>query len=178
MARDILVDGYNVIKTNLMFRAFETKELSCARDVLVQQLKNKYRLTEHRVMVVFDGNEKREQVRHDDHICIIFSQYGETADSVIIRLATQARLAGREVEMYSNDGEVRSMVAEEGGNVQRTRALTKMLYTAPDDVVQRVTHRQKIRRIYGLDPKSKWEEDEKVDASYGRKKKKRSRRQR
>src|SRR5450631_4151634 len=100
---DILVDGYNVIKNNLMFRTLETKSLAEARLLLIRQLQNRYRHTTYRVIVVFDGDGKHEQVSHEEHIRIIYSRYGETADSVIKRLSAEARSAGRLVQMYSDD---------------------------------------------------------------------------
>jgi len=177
MECDVLVDGYNVIKNNLMFRALEIKNLGNARDLLLRQLKNRYRHAEERVTVVFDGDGKSEQVRHEDHIRVVFSRYGETADSVIVRLAAQARSEGRRVEMYSDDGEVRYCVTEQGGQVRTTEVLTKKLNAAPEDMTQRVMHRQAMRRMYGIDPMYKPDDD--IEPSYtSRKKKKKSSRRR
>ncbi|QBD78632.1 hypothetical protein EPA93_22620 [Ktedonosporobacter rubrisoli] len=159
LSYDILVDGYNVIKNNLMFRTLETRSQANARDLLIKQLKNRFRHTLHRVIVVFDGNGTREQVSHDDHIRIIFSRHGETADNVIVRLAAQARQAGRKVVMYSDDDEVQCKVSEQGGNVHTTGQLTRKLHAPPRDVEIRSQHRQTMRRIYGLDPAYKYEDD-------------------
>jgi uncharacterized protein len=118
MGCDILVDGYNVIKKNLMFQNLEIKNLALARDTLIRQLKNRYRQTPYQVIVVFDGNGTREQVDHDEHVRIIFSLHGQTADSVIVRLAAEARNAGREVILYSDDEEVKQNVVEQGRTAQ------------------------------------------------------------
>src|SRR5258708_7512664 len=93
----ILVDGYNVIKKNLMFQQLEIKNLALARDTLIRQLKNRYRQTPYQVIVVFDGNDTQGRVSHDEHIRIIFSRHDQTADSVIARLAAEAHKAGRQV---------------------------------------------------------------------------------
>jgi predicted RNA-binding protein with PIN domain len=169
---DILVDGYNVIKNNAMFQAMEIKDFSYARVLLVKQLHNKYRQTGHQVIVVFDGDGVREEVSHQDHIRIIYSRHDETADRVIGRLAIEARIDGRKVEMYSDDEEVRHSVAEQGGNPLSTHELTKRLNAPPRDVAIRSAHRQTVRRIYGLDPSRKAEdEDEPYRPSSKRKKK-------
>src|SRR5581483_1931908 len=160
MEWDILVDGYNVIKNNLMFRSLEYKNFAEARNLLIRQLKNRYRSTCHRVIVVFDGNGADEQVSHDDHIRIVYSRYGETADSVSVRLVTEARQAGRRVEMYSDDGEIRASVIEQKGGVQTTRQLMAQFNAAPRDVAQRSSHRQAMRRLYGLDPAYKAEDEQ------------------
>jgi len=152
MGRDILVDGYNVIKNTPSLRAVEARSLAAARDLLVSQLVNRYRHTPHQVIVVFDGSGTSEQVSHERQVRIIYSRHSETADNVIARLAAQARAAGREVEMYSNDREIQQSVARQGGKARSTGQLTGQLNAAPGDVARRAHHRQAMRRAYGLDP--------------------------
>jgi predicted RNA-binding protein with PIN domain len=176
MGCDILVDGYNVIKKNLMFQHLEIKNLALARDTLIQQLKNRYRQTPYQVIVVFDGNDTREWVGHDEHIRIIFSCHGQTADSVIARLAIEAREAGREVVLYSDDEEVKQNVVEQGGTFMTTRQLVARLNAAPRDVVIRSQHRQAMRRVYGIDPWYKPDDDLEPSPQVRKKKKKSSRR--
>ncbi len=175
---DILIDGYNVIKNNAMFQFLEVKSRAEARALLIKQLRNKYLRSSDRIIVVFDGDRVKEQVSHEEHIRIIFSRHGETADSVIKRLAAEARRAGREVAMYSNDGEVRRAVSESGGQVHTTGQLTKQLTAAPRDVALRSAHRQWARRAYGIDPMYKGDDEPEPPRSSGKKKKKSSRRRR
>ncbi len=157
MGRDILVDGYNVIKHRGRLSApatgvSATRNLEVARNQLITQLVNRYRHTPHHVIVVFDGDGAVEQTSYDRRIRIIYSRHGETADSVIARLAAEARAAGRAVEMYSNDTEVRQAVTRQGGDVYSSGQLTDSLNAAPRDVARRYRHRQAMRRKYGLDP--------------------------
>jgi uncharacterized protein len=151
VGRDILVDGYNIIKNSASFQAVEAKNLAAARAALITRLVNRYRHTPHRVTVVFDGDAASEQVSYERRICIIYSRYNETADSVIARLATEARHAGREVEMYSNDVEVQQAVAQQGGGVYAAGQLTSQLNAPPRDVARRYHYRVAQRRKYGLD---------------------------
>ena len=174
----ILIDGYNVIKNNVMFQLLETKNLAVARDALVKQLKNRYRQTVFRIIVVFDGSGAREQVSHDEHIRIIFSRQGETADRVIARLAAEARANGQETLVYSDDLEVQQSVVEQGGKKQTTRHLTKDLNAPPQDVEARSKHRQAMRHAYGLDPTAKWKDDEESPPDTRRRKGKKSRKHR
>ena len=178
MECDILVDGYNVIKKNLMFQKLEIRNLALARDTLIRQLKNRYRQTSYRVIVVFDGNDTQEQVSHDEHICIIFSRHDQTADSVIARLAAEARKAGRQVILYSDDEEVKQNVVEQGGTLHTTRQLTAQLNAAPRDAALRSQHRQIMRRVYGIDPSDKPDDDLESSPQTPKKKKKSSRRYR
>ncbi len=176
MGCDILVDGYNVIKNSVMFQLLEQKSLATARDVLIQQLKNRYRQSDCRVTVVFDGDGAQEQESHDDHIRVIFSRFGETADSVILRLAAQSRLAQREVRVYSDDAEVQEGSELQGGSTHTTKQLTGQLNAAPRDIAHRALHRQKVRRIYGMDPAYKADDGQSPPRSRGKKKKKSARR--
>ena len=160
MGCDILVDGYNVIKNNTIFQLLETRSLAIARDILVKQLKNRYRHTMSRVIVVFDGNGACEQISHDEHIRIIFSRQGETADRVIARLAAEARANGHEIYVYSDDIEVQQSVVEQGGKKYTTHHLTRRLNAPPQDVEARSRHRQAMRHVYGLDPTAKWKDDD------------------
>jgi predicted RNA-binding protein with PIN domain len=178
MGHEILIDGYNMIKSNIMFKMLEIKNLALARDVLIRQIKNRYRKSMYRVSVVFDGSDVREQISHDEHIRIIFSRSGETADRVIARLAEEARAQGHEVIVYSDDGEVQQSVVKQGGSQQSTHALAKRLNAAPYDMEARVRHRQEIKRAYGIDPTAKWKEDEEITPLSQRKKGRKSRRNR
>ena len=178
MSSDILIDGYNVIKNNAMFQFMELRSRAEARTLLMKQLRNRYQHTEHTIIVVFDGDGVREQVTYEEHIRVIFSKHGETADSVIARLAAEASQAGRQIAMYSNDGEVRRSVVEQGGEVHTTQHLTKQLTAAPRDVAIRSQHRQAIRRIYGIDTMYKMDDEEEQPRFTGKKKKKSSRRRR
>jgi uncharacterized protein len=170
---DILVDGYNVIKNNAMFQFLEVKSRAEARMLLIKQLRNKYLHSTDTIIVIFDGDGAKEQVSHEEHIRVIFSRHGETADSVIKRLAAEACKAGRHVAMYSNDAEVRRAVMEAGGQVHTTGQLTKHLTAAPHDAALRSAHRQWARRVYGIDPMYKGDDEPGPPRSQGKKKKKR-----
>ena len=173
VGRDILVDGYNVIKRDPSFQALSAKRLAAARQLLIDQLASRYRHTPHQVIVVFDGDGASEQSVQDRRVRIIYSRAGETADSVIARLAASARTVGREVELYSDDGEVRQSVSRQGGSVGSTGQLINHLNAAPADLARLSHHRQQARRQYGLDPAKKYELDEyQPTASHRHKRKK------
>jgi predicted RNA-binding protein with PIN domain len=176
VGRDILVDGYNVINRDVSFQTLSAKRLAAARQLLVDQLASRYRHTPHQVIVVFDGDDVREQSTQDRRVRIIYSRAGETADSVIARLAASARAMGREVELYSDDREVRQSVSQQGGSVGSTNQLTKHLNAAPADLARLSHHRQQARRQYGLDPTQKYElDDYEPTTSHNRKKGKKTR---
>lgn len=181
MGRDILVDGYNVIKRDASFQTLGAKNLAAARQLLINQLVNRYRHTPHQVIIVFDGDGVSEQTTQDRRVRIIFSRARESADSVIARLATTARAEGREVEIYSDDQEVQRSVARQDGSALPTGQLTKHLNEAPADLARLSHHRQRVRHQYGLDPVRKYDQDDdeyQSPSSHDRKKKKISRHKR
>ena len=178
MSFEILVDGYNVIKNNAMFKYVEDKNQAEARRLLIKQLSNRYRNTTDRVTVVFDGKDSKEQTSYQEHVRVIYSRYEETADMVIVRLAEEANKQGNEVILYSDDGEVKYNVKKHGGNPLTTRGLVSSLNSAPSDIAARAEFRQAMRRTYGIDPHAKILDDEEnlSQPSPTRKSKKSSRR--
>ncbi|HVB75710.1 MAG TPA: NYN domain-containing protein [Ktedonobacteraceae bacterium] len=159
MGHEILVDGYNVIKRDASFQSVRERSFEGARHALITQLVNRYRHTPHHVTVVFDGDAPREQTTHQQRIRVIFSRAGETADSVIARLAAQARAEGRDVEMFSDDLEVQHAVKSVGGNAQSASQLTSQLNAPPIHLKRLVRHRQYVRQKYGLDPMQTKDDD-------------------
>lgn len=175
VGRNILVDGYNVIKRAASFQAARTQSLAAARAQLITLLVNRYRHTPYQVIVVFDGDAELEQTNHDRRIRIIFSRHGETADSVIARLATSARNAGSDVVIFSDDLEVQQSVALYGGTAQTTSQLERQVYAAPRDVERRTRHRVVMRRKYGLDATYFGKDDDDFPPTSGKHKKKKRR---
>lgn len=170
MGRDILIDGYNVIKRVPSFQAVRAQSLAAARTQLVALLANRYRHTPHQITVVFDGNEALEQTSHEQRIRIIYSRHGETADSVIARLAAAARAVGREVEIYSDDIEVQQAATLQGGTARASSTLEQQIHAAPRDIERRARHRVAMRRKYGLDAQSSKQDDDEPPRSRGKKK--------
>ena len=152
MGREILVDGYNVIKRDTSFQSVRARSFEAARHALITQLVNRYRHTPHHVTVVFDGDAPGELITHEQRIRIIFSRAGESADSVIARLAAQARAEGRDVEMFSDDLEIQHAVKSAGGRAQNVGQLTAHLNAPPKHLKRLAEHRRIVRRKYGLDP--------------------------
>ena len=152
MGRDILVDGYNVIQRGASFQSVRQKSFEAARHALITQLISRYRHTPHSVTIVFDGDAPQEQIIHQQRVRIIFSRAGESADSIIARLAAKARAEGRDVEMFSDDLEVQHAIKKAGGQAESTGQLTSHLNAPPKHLKHLAEHRRIVRRKYGLDP--------------------------
>ncbi len=127
--RQIIVDGYNVIRADPRLQSFERVSLEYARDVLVQTLASSPRLCRDRVTVVFDGtfgNRAHVQSRRMGRIETLYSARGQTADEVIVE---QARFLARtgQVVVVSNDVEVRERCRAEGALVSGSENLLSQL---------------------------------------------------
>ena len=85
----LIVDGHSVIFAWPELRAMHTKRTALARDALVRQLRDYQDWTGVRVAVVFDGKGARvDESSEPGEIQIFYSRAGQTADSVVERLAS------------------------------------------------------------------------------------------
>jgi len=91
MSIHIIIDGYNLIRQSKSFRHLDQQSMQLGRDALIDALSKYKRLKAHKITVVFDGADapypapSRDRVKG---IGTLFSRNGESADSVIKRLAS------------------------------------------------------------------------------------------
>ena len=129
--RALIVDGYNVIRNNDRYQVEGQDDWSSedawnqARQTLVNDAALFANRSYERCTVVFDGtgNEMSAgEPRKLAGIDVVFSPFGVSADSVIERLAHEAREAGLEVVVVSSDLAIQETVF--GGGVTRMSALS------------------------------------------------------
>jgi predicted RNA-binding protein with PIN domain len=90
----LIVDGHSVIFAWPELRRLHARRTSLAREALIKRLRDFQDWTGTRVAVVFDGKGPAVSVTCDPgEIQIFYSREGQTADSVIERLAS--KYAGR-----------------------------------------------------------------------------------
>ncbi|HEV2841222.1 MAG TPA: NYN domain-containing protein [Chthoniobacterales bacterium] len=86
----LIVDGHSVIFAWPELRALHQRRSSLARDALVKKLREYQDWTDVRVAVVFDGKGTAVNVESEPgEIQIFYSREGQTADSIIERLASK-----------------------------------------------------------------------------------------
>ena len=88
--RYLLVDGHSIIFAWPELRQLHDRRTSLAREALVRQLRDYQDWTGVHVVVVFDG--RGSKVSHEaepGEIQIFYSRAGQTADSIIERLASK-----------------------------------------------------------------------------------------
>jgi predicted RNA-binding protein with PIN domain len=110
----IIIDGYNLIRQWPELAQLDRSDLEAGREALLAVLRDYRRVKGHRITVVFDGLERggfSETGERAAGIAVRFSRQGETADSVIARLAAEI---GQSAAIVSSDHAVQS-AARRGG---------------------------------------------------------------
>lgn len=131
----LVVDGYNVLYKSPRYLArMDTPEeqtdndpFSRARDLLISDVAA-YAQGRYEAVVVFDaaGNVSPERPNLPQAgVRVIYSQTGESADTVIERLVTESRLAPRAVTVVTSDNTIRATV----GGIPVTRVSSDVLVT-------------------------------------------------
>jgi len=90
MSIHIIIDGYNLIRQSSSLGPLDHQDLQLGREALVDLLSKYKRIKHHKITVVFDGTNALSFSGHRDYISgieIIFSRSGESADSVIKKIA-------------------------------------------------------------------------------------------
>ena len=94
MSLHIIIDGYNLIRQSDSLRQLDRAALEWGRDALIDQLAAYKRLKRHKITVVFDGSQKylfTSAFFSEKGIGVRFSRQGESADTVIKRMAARER---------------------------------------------------------------------------------------
>ncbi|MBA2435587.1 MAG: NYN domain-containing protein [Verrucomicrobiota bacterium] len=86
----LLVDGHSIIFAWPELRSLHERRTSLARDALTRQLRDFQDWTGIHVVVVFDGRGAAvSHVAEPGEIQVFYSRMGQTADSIIERLASK-----------------------------------------------------------------------------------------
>jgi len=89
-ARYLIVDGHSIIFAWPELRKLHARRLSLAREALIKQLRDYQDWTGVRVVVVFDGKGSKISATSElGEVQIFYSRSGQSADSIIERLASK-----------------------------------------------------------------------------------------
>ncbi|MBW2370009.1 MAG: NYN domain-containing protein [Deltaproteobacteria bacterium] len=114
MAIHIIIDGYNLIRQSIQWQMLDRQDMQLGRDALIEALAAYKRKKPHRITVVFDGADAPSYSQHQDRISGIAVKYsgpGETADTVIKRMASHIR---EQALVVSSDRDVIQSAARSG----------------------------------------------------------------
>ena len=94
MSIHLIIDGYNLIRRSHELSSLDRRNLEMGREALIDRLAAYKRLKPHKITVVFDGTNAPASTRQRDRVKgveIRFSRKGESADTVIKRMAATER---------------------------------------------------------------------------------------
>ena len=93
----LIVDGYNIIYAWPQFERFTSSEIEHARSRLVAILADYASVQGQKVVVVFDAYRRKsaaDRTEFDSGVEVIYTKHGETADTLIERLAGELLTQG------------------------------------------------------------------------------------
>ncbi|MDR1146960.1 MAG: NYN domain-containing protein [Verrucomicrobiales bacterium] len=114
--RYLLIDGHSVIFHWPELRALHARQPSLCREVLIQLLSDLHDTSDWLVTLVFDGQAGTTPLPVTGQMALIYSRAGQTADSIIERLAGQAADPAT-VSVITADGAERVTVEATGAVV-------------------------------------------------------------
>jgi predicted RNA-binding protein with PIN domain len=94
MPMHIIIDGYNLIRNSAGLSDLDRTDIQLGREALLELLTAYRRIKRHKITVVFDGAAAPTFSPKRDHlggIDIKFSRSGESADTVIKRMARREK---------------------------------------------------------------------------------------
>ena len=114
MSIHIIIDGYNLIRKSKRLSILDLEDIQLGRDTLVDMLAAYKKVKSHRITVVFDGTTTpgfSQQRNRQKGISIIFSHKGESADTVIKKLARKEK---QKALVVSSDQDIVQSAAASG----------------------------------------------------------------
>lgn len=140
----LVVDGYNVMGATRRYQALidektdaahlDTDPFVRAREMLISDVAT-FAQGSYEAVVVFDGANNLSESRADLSIAgvrVVYSRHGESADTAIERIVTQARRSGRKVALVTSDNTIRATVG--GPGVARLSSALLVQEMERDDV--------------------------------------------
>jgi uncharacterized protein len=101
----LLVDGYNIIGAWPELRDLKNKDLSAARDRLIEKMAEYQGYTGYRVIVVFDAYfvKRVEQKYRNYKVEVLYTRENETADERIEKLAIELNNIKTQIYVATSD---------------------------------------------------------------------------
>ena len=117
MSIHIIIDGYNLIRQSPDLEVLDREDIQLGRDALLQKLVAYKKIKRHNITVVFDGGGAPVFADSGDHykgVRVKFSRPGETADTLINRMAKKER---QRALVVTSDRAVADYCARQGATV-------------------------------------------------------------
>jgi len=130
MPLHVVVDGYNLIRQSSQLSALDLRDIQEGREGLQDLLVEYRKARKHRITVVFDGTNASSlgmQRQRYHGMDILYSRHGETADTVIKRIAVREKEG---VLIVSSDRDIVSFSVSHGAATIGARAFENKVYEA------------------------------------------------
>jgi predicted RNA-binding protein with PIN domain len=117
MSVHIIIDGYNLIRQSSQWSTLDLQDMQLGREVLIKALAEYKKRRPHRITVVFDAADAPGFMDRNDNIrgiSIKYSQSGESADTLIKRMANELR---EKALVVSSDRDITDYAAGRGAAV-------------------------------------------------------------
>jgi predicted RNA-binding protein with PIN domain len=140
--RHLIVDGYNVLRSDPRYDALARSDMDTARVRLVEDVAA-YSAGEARAFVVFDGGGNPASDGRPHHVAgvaVVFSAAGTDADSVIEALAHRFRSEGHEVIVATSDAQTQNAVMGAGARRMSSAELARDLAESADETRRHSPH--------------------------------------
>jgi len=114
MSIHIIIDGYNLIRCSSSLSTLDQQDIQLGREALLHTLAIYKKIKRHMITVVFDGTHAPFLSEHKDRvkgIKIKFSRSGETADTVIKKIAAREK---EKALVVSSDRDIVDFAASRG----------------------------------------------------------------
>lgn len=114
MAIHIIIDGYNLIRQCASLSELDRIDIQSGREALIDMLAAYKKVKRHKITVVFDGINAPSFSPHQDRvkgILVKFSHNGESADTVIKRMAQREK---EKALIVSSDLDIVDFAASKG----------------------------------------------------------------
>ncbi|MBC5638533.1 MULTISPECIES: NYN domain-containing protein [Ornithinibacillus] len=147
----LIVDGYNIIGDWDELKQLKQKDLSQARDRLIELMAEYQAYSGSRVIIVFDAYYVRgiESKLKQYKVEIIYTKEKETADECIERLVKKVKNVRTQIYVATSDYEEQRMIFGQGALRKSARELKVELENMNREISHSVSEHMKAR------PKSK-----------------------
>ncbi|PLT31310.1 NYN domain-containing protein [Peribacillus deserti] len=147
----LLVDGYNIIGAWPQLRSLRNRDLSAARDSLIQKMAEYQAFSGFRVIVVFDAHfvQGTEKKYKDYKVEVIFTRENESADERIEKLAIELNNIKTQIHVATSDATEQWAIFGQGA----LRISARELFNEVEHIDKEIE--KKIVKTSGKKPASK-----------------------
>lgn len=147
----LLVDGYNIIGAWPELQKLKEKDLSEARNLLIEKMAEYQAFTGYRVMVIFDAHLVKgiEKKMKNYRVEVIYTREHETADERIEKLAKSLNNIKTQVHVATSDFTEQWAIFGQGALRKSARELLNEM----ESIEGRIKH--KVKKIEEKRPSSK-----------------------